>query len=173
LNLKSLENLSNPTFLRILSFCKQLEYFNLSHCKKLNNISLSIALDVCKNLTTLILCNCLNLNEAAFLKISETETIKKKLKNLDLSFCPFITDEIVNKILINCKQLESLNISYARNLTYAAVSNMLTMENVLKLNSLDFKDGNEAIERSKMMAIGTKFPSMRIYSSWYFQNVFI
>ena len=137
--------ISDIALIRIANFCPQLEKFDASFCEKISYIGIKEITTKCKNLQLLAIGGCKQISEEDLKNIPWENT---QIKSLDIGYCEKMTPPGIQNIVDRCLHLHSLdlaglpindqelspllksrsfseiNLSYCKNITQSAISNM-------------------------------------------------
>lgn len=162
LGLQGCTNISDSGITDLVNGCQKIKFLDLNKCSNIGDIGISSVSELCSSsLKTLKLLDCYKVRDESILSLAKfcenLETLiiggcrdisddsikqlaascKSSLKNLRMDWCLNISDSSLSCILMQCRNLEALDISCCEEVTDAAFQGLGEVElslKVLKVN---------------------------------------
>lgn len=135
LDVNKCSNIGDVGVLSVSEACaSSLKTLKLLDCYKIGNASILSLAKFCKNLETLIIGGCRNISDESIRSLATS--FKNSLKNLRMDWCLNISDSSLSCILVQCRNIEAIDIGCCEEVTDAAFEGLSSRETKLSLKVL-------------------------------------
>lgn len=156
INLAECDKLTDASIQSLSQSCTLLKYLNISKLP-LTDISVMYIGNYAKNLQTLIMKKCAGIQDdsVAFLAKSSLNS----LLVLDLDGCTNVSDSSIQQLCLYCTQLQILDISFCRKITFPSILLIVNMLN----NLTDLRIWGHSVSEKQMMELRALNRHLNIY----------
>jgi len=132
----------------LLVFGMKIGLLSLHDCWNVTDVGLAKIFPFCPNIQSINLSNCWALTEAGFL--TGLASAPQKLRHVEITGCPGMTDAALAALATGCHALESLDVSFCKNLGNDTWSQLMHWAGTLKSLAMRrcFKVSGESIQSS-------------------------